>query len=233
LEEFDGGKFVLVVGWAGRGRNRGRGGFGGVLGFGSSVCGEGRERGFGRGECCKTLFRFGRFFVFLFRGFRNRRGHRIFGGIENLWSGAVQRDRNRRFRFFGWSFFFGDLTAEALLLDFDFLLFEFDPFGRIGLADSVIEVLVHEGATGFAERPGEFGGTEFKEENENNEIGEAEDENGADLAEDGGNELVVQEIADVTAGHFSGRGRGAIEAVGSRKKWIGQAWAKNRSSELE
>jgi hypothetical protein len=81
--------------------------------------------------------------------------------------------------------------------------------------------LVHEGATGFAERPGEFGGTEFKEKDENNEIGKAEDKDGADLAEDGGNELVVQEIADVPAGHFSGRGRRAIEAVGSGEKGIG------------
>ena len=119
------------------------------------------------------------------------------------------------------------------MLDFDFLLFEFDPFGGIGLPDAVIEVLVHEGAPGFAEGPGEFSGTEFKEKDENNEIGKAEDENGTDLAEDGGNELVVQEIADVSAGHFSGRGRGAIEAVGSGEKGISQAGSKNRSGKLE
>ena len=118
-------------------------------------------------------------------------------------------------------------------MDFDFLLFEFDPLGGIGLADSVVEVLVHEGATGFAEGPGEFGGTEFKEKDENNEIGEAEDENGANLAENGGNKFVVQKIADVAAGHFSGGGRGAVEAVGSGEKGIGQAGAKNRSGELE
>ena len=119
------------------------------------------------------------------------------------------------------------------MLDFDFLLFEFDPFGGIGLPDAVIEVLVHEGATGFAEGPGELGRTEFEEKDENNEIGKTEDENGTDLTEDGGDELVVHEIADVAAGHFSGRGRGAIEAVGSGEKGIGQAGAKNWSGELE
>jgi hypothetical protein len=113
------------------------------------------------------------------------------------------------------------LTAETLLLDFDFLLFEFDPFGGIGLPDAVIEVLVHEGATGFTEGPGEFGGTEFKEKDENNEIGKAENKNGTDLTEDGGDELVVHEIPDVAAGHFSGRGRGAVESVGSGEKGIG------------
>jgi len=118
-------------------------------------------------------------------------------------------------------------------LDFDRLLLEFNPVGGIGLPDAVIEVLVHEGATGFAERPGEFGGTEFKEKDENNEIGKSEDKNGANLAEDGGDELVVQEIADVATGHFSGRGRGAVESVGSGEKGIGQARSKNRSGELE
>jgi len=119
------------------------------------------------------------------------------------------------------------------LLDFDLLLFEFNPFGGIGLPDAVIEVLVHEGTTGFAEGPGEFSGTEFKEKDENNEIGKSEDKNGANLAEDGGDELVVQEIADVATGHFSGRGRGAVESVGSGEKGIGQARSKNRSGELE
>ena len=221
LEEVDGGEFVFVVGRAGRGWNGGRGGFGGGLGFGSRFGGERRERGFGGGECFESFFRFGRFFIFLLRGFRNRRGHRIFGSIENFGSGPIQRDRNRRFRFFGGSLFFGDLTAETLLLDFDFLLFEFDPFGGIGLPDAVIEVLVHEGAAGFTEGPGEFGGTEFKEKDENNEIGKAENKNGTDLTEDGGDELVVHEIADVAAGHFSGRGRGAVESVGSGEKGIG------------
>jgi len=93
--------------------------------------------------------------------------------------------------------------------------------------------LVHEGATSFAEGPREFGGTEFKEEDENNEIGKAEDEHGTDLTKDGGDELVVHEIADVAAGHFSGGGRRTVEAVGSGEKGIGQAGSKNRSRELE
>ena len=119
------------------------------------------------------------------------------------------------------------------MFDLEFFLFEFESFGGLGFADSVVEVLIDEGATGFAESAGEFSGTEFEKKDENDEVGEAEDENGADLAKNGSEELIVQEVADVATGHFAcGRG-GAFKTAGSREKRVGKGGAKDRGSELE
>jgi hypothetical protein len=101
------------------------------------------------------------------------------------------------------------------LFDLEFFLFEFESFGGLGFADSVVEVLIDEGATGFTESAGKFGGTEFKKKDENDQVGEAEDEDSTDLAKNGSEELIVQEVADVATGHFAcGRG-GAFESAGS------------------
>ena len=89
-------------------------------------------------------------------------------------------------------------------------MLQLDSFGGLGFADSVVEVLVDEGAPGFAKGASEFGWTEFKEQDEDNEVREAEDEDGADLAEDGGEKLIVEEVADIAAGHFSGGGGGNV-----------------------
>jgi len=103
----------------------------------------------------------------------------------------------------------------------------------LGFADSVVEVLIDEGATSFAESAGKFGGTEFEKEDENDEVGEAEDEDGTDLPENGSEELIVQEVADVPTGHFAcGRG-GAFETAGSREKRVGKGGAENGGGELE
>ncbi len=61
----------------------------------------------------------------------------------------------------------------------------------------------------------------YLEQNENDKIGQAEDENGADLAEDGGEEFVVEEVADVTTGHFSCGGGGAFETAGTGDEGVG------------
>ena len=83
------------------------------------------------------------------------------------------------------------------------------------MADFIVEVLIDEGAAGFAEGAGEFGGAEFEEEDEDNEVGESEDEDGADLSEDGGKKFIVEEVSDVAAWHFACGGGCSIEALGA------------------
>ena len=98
---------------------------------------------------------------------------------------------------------------------FYFFLFELEALGGLGLADFVVEILIDEGSTCFAEGAGEFGGTEFEEEDEDNEVGESEDEDGADLAEDGGEKFIIEEVSDVAAWHFACGGGCSIEALGA------------------
>ena len=107
-------------------------------------------------------------------------------------------------------FLFGEAAAETFLFDLQLFLLQLDSFGGLGPADSVVEVLVDEGAAGFAQGASEFSRAEFKEQDEDNEVREAEDEDGADLAEDGGEKLIVEEVADIAAGHFSGGGGGNV-----------------------
>ena len=97
--------------------------------------------------------------------------------------------------------------------DFYFFLFEMEALGGLGLADFVVEILIDEGSTCFAEGAGEFGGAEFEEEDEDNEVGESEDENGADLTEDGGEKFIIEEVSDVAAWHFACGGGCSIEAL--------------------
>lgn len=99
--------------------------------------------------------------------------------------------------------------------DFYFFLFEVEAFSGLGLADLVVEILIDEGSTCFAKGAGEFGGTEFEEEDEDNEVGESEDEDGADLAEDGGEKFIIEEVSDVAAWHFACGGGCSIEALGA------------------
>ena len=122
---------------------------------------------------------------------------------------------------------------KAFLFDLQFFLLEPDAFIRGGLADAVVPVLVDDGAAGLAKGAGEFRGTELKKENQDDEVGEAEDEDGTDGAEDGGEELVVKEVADVATGHLAGGGRGAVEALGPGEEGIGKGGAEDRSGELE
>ena len=81
------------------------------------------------------------------------------------------------------------------------------------MADLVVEILIDEGSACFAEGASEFGGAKFEEEDEDNEVGESEDEDGADLAEDGGEKFIVEEISDVAAWHFACGGGCSIEAL--------------------
>jgi len=90
----------------------------------------------------------------------------------------------------------------------------------LGLANSVVEVLIDEGTACFTKGTREFRGAEFEEQNENDKIGQAEDENGADLAEDGGEEFVVEEVADIATGHFSSGGGGAFETAGTGEEGV-------------
>ena len=110
----------------------------------------------------------------------------------------------------GRRFLFGEAAAETFLFDLQLFLLQLDSFGGLGFSDSVVEILVDEGATRFPKGAGEFGGAEFKEQNEDDEVRESEDEHGPDLAEDGGEKLIVEKVADIAAGHFSGRGGGDV-----------------------
>ena len=110
----------------------------------------------------------------------------------------------------GRRFLFGEAAAETFLFDLQLFLLQLDSFGGLGFPDSVVEILVNEGATRFPQGASEFSRAEFKEQDEDNEVGEAEDEDGADLAEDGGEKLIVEEVADIAAGHFSGGGGGNV-----------------------
>ena len=97
--------------------------------------------------------------------------------------------------------------------DFYFFLFEMEALGGLGLADLVVEILIDEGSACFAEGAGEFGGAKFEEEDEDNEVGESEDEDGADLTEDGGEKFIIEEVSDVAAWHFACGGGCSIEAL--------------------
>ena len=101
------------------------------------------------------------------------------------------------------------------MFDLEFFLFEFESFGGLGFADSVVEVLIDEGATGFAESAGKFSRTEFKKKDEDYEVRETEDKDGPYLAEDWSEEFVIQKVADVATGHFACRRGGAFETAGS------------------
>ena len=119
------------------------------------------------------------------------------------------------------------------MFDFEFLLFEFDAFRRRSLADSIIPVLVDDGSTCLPEGAGEFGGSKLEKKNENHEVGESKDENGSDLAEDGGKEFVVQEVANVAAGHLAGGGGCAIQSLGSGEAGGGETGPEDGCGELE
>ncbi len=103
----------------------------------------------------------------------------------------------------------------------------------MSFADAVIEIVVDEGAARFSKGAGEFRGAEFKKKHEDDEVREAEDENGADLAEDGGEEFVVEKVADVAARHFSSGGGSDLEPAGTGKEGVGERGAKGRGGELE
>jgi len=144
---------------------------------------------------------------------------------------------NRRsglYRFFGGlDLFPGKSALEALLFDLEFLLFESEPLIGGGLADPVVPILVDDGAAGLPESAGKFRGAEFKEENKNDEVGQAEDKDSTHGAENGGEELVVQEIADVAPGHLAGGGGGSIEPLGAGKERVGEGRSKDRGGQLE
>ena len=99
--------------------------------------------------------------------------------------------------------------------DFYFFLFKMEALGGLGLADFVVEILIDEGTACFAKGAGEFGGAEFEEEDEDDEVGESEDEDGADLAEDGSEKFIVEEVSDVASWHFACGGGCSVEALGA------------------
>ena len=99
--------------------------------------------------------------------------------------------------------------------DFYFFLLKLETLGGLGLADFVVEILIDEGSACFAKGAGEFGGAKFEEEDEDNEVGESEDEDGADLTEDGGEKFIIEEVSDVAAWHFACGGGRAVEALGA------------------
>jgi len=82
----------------------------------------------------------------------------------------------------GGGFFFGQAPAETFLLNLEFFLFELNPFGGLSLADSVVEVVVDQGAASLSERAGKFSGAKFKKKDEDYEVREAEDKDCAYLA---------------------------------------------------
>jgi hypothetical protein len=110
-------------------------------------------------------------------------------------------------------FFFGQATAETLLLNFEFFLFELNPLGGLSLADSVVEIVVDQGATSLSKGAGKFSGAKFKKKDEYDEVRETEDKDGPYLAEDWSEEFVIQEVADVAPGHLSSWGRRDLEST--------------------
>ena len=82
----------------------------------------------------------------------------------------------------GGGFFFGQSPAETFLLNLEFFLFELNPFGGLSLADSVVEVVVDQGAASLSEGAGKFSGAKFKKKDEDYEVREAEDKDSAYLA---------------------------------------------------
>jgi hypothetical protein len=51
-------------------------------------------------------------------------------------------------------FFFGQAPAETFLLNLEFFLFELNSFGGLSFADSVVEIVVDQGAASFPEGAG-------------------------------------------------------------------------------
>ena len=51
-------------------------------------------------------------------------------------------------------FFFGQAPAETILLNLEFFLFELNPLGGLSFADSVVEIVVDQGAASFPEGAG-------------------------------------------------------------------------------
>ena len=100
-------------------------------------------------------------------------------------------------------FFFGQAPAETLLLNLEFFLFELNPLRGLSLPDSVVEIVVDQGAASLPEGAGKFSGAKFEKKDEYDEVREAEDKDGAYLAEDRSKEFVIQEVADVAPGHLS------------------------------
>ena len=88
-------------------------------------------------------------------------------------------------------FFFGQTPAKTFLLNLEFFLFELNPFGGLSFADSVVEIMVDQGAAGLSEGAGKFSGAKFKKKDEDDEVGEAEDKDGSYLAEDRSKEFVI------------------------------------------
>jgi hypothetical protein len=108
-----------------------------------------------------------------------------------------------------------------------------EAFGGLGLADLVVEILIDEGSACFPESTGEFGGAEFEKEDKDYEVRESEDEDGADLSEDGGEKFIVEEISDVAAWHFTCGGGSAVEALGARAEGVGEGGSEDGGGELE
>ncbi len=79
-------------------------------------------------------------------------------------------------------FFFGQTPAKTFLLNLELFLFKLNPFGGLSLADSVVEVVVDQGAASLSERAGKFSGAKFKKKDEDYEVREAEDKDCAYLA---------------------------------------------------
>ena len=99
------------------------------------------------------------------------------------------------------------------MLNLEFFLFELNPFGGLSLADSVVEIMVDQGAAGLSEGAGKFSGAKFKKKDEDNEVRKAEDKDSAYLAEDRSKEFVIQEVADVAPGHLSCWGGRDLEST--------------------
>jgi len=112
-------------------------------------------------------------------------------------------------------FFFGQAPAETLLLNLEFFLFELNPLRGLSLADSVVEIVVDQGAASLPEGAGKFSGAKFKKKDEYDEVREAEDKDSAYLAEHWSEEFVIQKVADVAPGHLSCWGGRNLEPTSS------------------
>ena len=68
------------------------------------------------------------------------------------------------------------------MLNLEFFLFELNPLRGLSLPDSVVEIVVDQGAASLSEGAGKFSGAKFKKKDEDYEVREAEDKDGAYLA---------------------------------------------------
>ena len=59
-------------------------------------------------------------------------------------------------------FFFGQAPAETFLLNLEFFLFELNPLRGLSFADSVVEIVVDQGAASLSEGAGKFSRAKFK-----------------------------------------------------------------------